>query len=393
MTGYFSTSISNIEGATDGLSDVVSIAPTEPVGLSFLRELLTEVVAVKASDLHLTVGRPPMVRIHGDLRPLELPGELAIASSELSAEDTESILRDLFTDEEWETFQEVLERDRSFEVEGVARFRVNIFLQQGALGAVFRVIPSKVPSLESLGAPGALGDMARLARGLVLVTGPTGSGKTTTLAAILDQANATRPAHILTIEDPIEFVHKHKMAVINQREVGTDTHTFAAALKHALRQDPDIILVGELRDLETTQVAISAAETGHLVLATLHTKGAAATIDRLIDIFPSGQQAQIRTQLANTLQAVVSQSLLPSKGGNGRQLVAEVMLATPAIRSLIREGKTFQIPSAMHSGSDVGMTTFDRELASLVSRDLIEYRVAYEAAQDPLDFARLAGRG
>jgi twitching motility protein PilT len=234
--------------------------------------------------------------------------------------------------------------------------------------------------------------MARLARGLVLVTGPTGSGKTTTLAAILDQANATRPAHILTIEDPIEFVHTHKMAVINQREVGTDTHSFPAALKHALRQDPDIILVGELRDLETTQVAISAAETGHLVLATLHTKGAAATIDRLIDIFPSGQQSQIRTQLANTLQAVVSQSLLPSKNGKGRQLVAEVMLATPAIRSLIREGKTFQIPSAMHSAQDTGMTTFDRELATLVSRDLIEYRVAYEAAQDPLDFARLAGR-
>ncbi|MCU1405330.1 MAG: pilT [Glaciihabitans sp.] len=387
MTGHAATLVGSVDDFVGGLEH------PEPAGFTFLRQLLTQVVDAKASDLHLTVGRPPMVRIHGDLTPLDVTGDISeIANGPLAPADTEAILRDLFTDEEWEDFQEVLERDRSFEVQGVARFRVNIFLQQGSLGAVFRVIPSVVPSLEQLGAPGALGDMARLARGLVLVTGPTGSGKSTTLAAILDQANATRPAHIMTIEDPIEFVHKHKMAIINQREVGTDTRSFAAALKHALRQDPDIILVGELRDLETTQVAISAAETGHLVLATLHTKGAAATIDRLIDIFPAGQQSQIRTQLATTLQAVVSQSLLPNKNGNGRQLVAEVMLATPAIRSLIREGKTFQIPSAMHSASDVGMTTFDRELASLVSRDLIEYRVAYDAAQDPIEFARLAGR-
>jgi len=358
----------------------------------YLTTLLTEVVEAGASDLHLTVGRPPMVRIDGDLAPLRLSADLATVGAEISVTDAEEILRPLFSDLEWVNFLRELERDLAIAVPGVARFRVNVFQQRGALGAVFRVIPTRIPSLESLGAPGAVADLARLARGLVLVTGPTGSGKSTTLAAILDLANSTRKAHIVTIEDPIEFVHSHKSSVVNQREVGSDTLSFATALKHALRQDPDIILVGELRDLETTQVAISAAETGHLVLATLHTQGAAATIDRLIDIFPSGQQAQIRTQLSNTLQAVVSQSLLPTKSGKGRQLVAEIMLATPAIRSLIREGKTFQIPSAMHSSTEQGMTTFDRELATLVAQDLVEYRVAYDAAHDSSEFARLSGR-
>jgi len=364
------------------------LAPAE----AFLHALLREVVAAGASDLHLTDGRPPMVRIDGELAPLKMSPAVASVASQLTSVDTEEILRSLFSADEWARFRVELERDRSLEVANLARFRVNIFQQRGSLGAVFRVIPSSIPDLEALGAPGAIGDLARLARGLVLVTGPTGSGKSTTLAAILDRANATRRAHIVTIEDPIEFVHSHKLSVVNQREVGSDTLTFASALKHALRQDPDIILVGELRDLETTQVAISAAETGHLVLATLHTQGAAATIDRLIDIFPAGQQAQIRTQLSNTLQAVVSQSLLPNKSGAGRQLVAEIMLATPAIRSLIREGKTFQIPSAMHSSSEQGMTTFDRELAALVARDAIEYRVAFDAAHDVIEFARLAGR-
>jgi twitching motility protein PilT len=354
--------------------------------------LLRAAVGLGASDLHLTVGRPPMARIDGALVPLPLGGLLAETVDDLTPADTEGLLRALLSDDDWDRFERELERDLSFDVPGLSRFRVNIYRQRGSFGAAFRTIPSSIPTLEAIGAPGSIGDFASLTRGLVLVTGPTGSGKSTTLAAILDQANRTRRSHIVTVEDPIEFVHSHKLSVVNQREVGTDTLNFSTALRHALRQDPDIILVGELRDLETTQTAISAAETGHLVLATLHTQGAAETIDRLIDIFPSGQQAQIRSQLAGTLQAVVSQSLLPRKGGRGRQLVAEVMVTTPAIRSLIREGKTYQIPSTMQSSREHGMHTFDRELADLVSRDAISYQSAYEASHDPIEFSRLAGR-
>ncbi|MCW2528806.1 MAG: Twitching motility protein, partial [Pseudonocardiales bacterium] len=297
--------------------------------------LLTRVVNMGGSDLHLTAGIAPCVRLHGSLAPL--PDWDALTSI-----DTELMMRSALSEEQWKQFELDQELDTAYPVPGVSRFRVNVYRQRGSVGAAFRTIPHAIPALEDLGMPPGVETFSQLTRGLVLITGPTGSGKSTTLASLLDMANRTRAGHIVTIEDPIEYVHTHQRCVVNQREVGNDTAGFAVALKHALRQDPDIILVGELRDFETTSVAVTAAETGHLVLATLHTQSAAQTIDRLIDIYPPHQQQQIRSQLANCLQGVVTQARAPTTDGKGRVAICEVMVVTPAIRNLIREDKVHQ---------------------------------------------------
>jgi twitching motility protein PilT len=350
-----------------------------------LDTMLATVVAAKGSDLHLTVGAPPTMRVHGTLH--SLPGY-----EQLTSVDTAMLLRSVVTPEQWEHFERTHEIDLAYSVENVCRFRVNMYQQRTAYGAAFRAIPFDIKPLDELGVPESVARFAQLPRGLVLVTGPTGSGKTTTLASMLDLANRTRSAHIVTIEDPIEFLHQHKRCLVNQREVGEDTVSFSAALKHALRQDPDIILVGELRDLETTSTALTAAETGHLVLATLHTQSAAQTIDRIIDIFPPHQQQEIRAQLSTALQGVVTQALCPRADGTGRTVVTEVMFATPAIRNLIREGKNHQIPSFMQSGGNLGMISFDQHLAERVRQQVITFEQGLELCHSAEDFARIAGR-
>ncbi|WP_298989357.1 type IV pilus twitching motility protein PilT [uncultured Pseudokineococcus sp.] len=346
---------------------------------------LTAMTALGASDLHLTVGIPPMVRVRGELA--------ALAGFEVCEPD--ALRRGLFgmlAQKQRERFEERLELDLAHAVPGVGRFRVNLYKQRGSVGAAFRAIPTELRALEELGVPPAVATFAHLPRGLVLVTGPTGSGKSTTLAAIIDLANRTRRDHIMTVEDPIEFLHQHKGCVVNQREVGEDTHSFGAALKHALRQDPDIILVGELRDLETISIALTAAETGHLVFATLHTQDAGQTIDRVIDVFPADQQEQIRVMLAGALQGVVCQTLCKRADGRGRAVATEVMMATPAIRNLIREGKTHQVYSAMQAGGQHGMHTLDQHLAELVRVGAVTYEHALEKSSNPADVARLCGR-
>ena len=367
-------------------------APTR-VGLSRARTasdldlnvVLKTMVEAGASDLHLTVGAPPMMRKNGSLVPVE--GHPAL--------EQESLQRTLFgilTQKQRELFEANLELDFSHAVRGLARFRVNFYQQRESMGAAFRVIPYEIKPLEDLGIPGVVANFAGLPRGLVLVTGPTGSGKSTTLASLVDLANRTRSDHIMTVEDPIEFLHKHKKAIINQREVGADTLSFANALKHVLRQDPDIILVGEMRDLETMSVALTAAETGHLVFATLHTQDAAQTIDRIIDVFPPEQQGQVRTQLASALQGVVCQTLCKRTGLPGRVVATEVMIATPAIRNLVREGKTHQIYSAMQAGQQLGMHTLDQHLADLVRTGQISYETGLEKCHHVEDFNKLTGR-
>ncbi len=359
--------------------------PGSPAGAAHdrLEGLLRHVVENGGSDLHLTTGVPPSMRVNGALGPV--PGETMLTGA-----DTEALARSMLSPATWARFEAEQELDFAHTVPGLSRFRVNLYRQRGSVGAALRVIPHEIRSLESLGLPPAVTAFAQLHRGLVLVTGPTGSGKSTTLAALLDLANRTRNGHIVTIEDPIEYLHSHASCVVNQREVGSDTADFAVALKHALRQDPDIILVGELRDLETTAVAVTAAETGHLVLATLHTRSAAATIDRLIDIFPPDQQHQIRTQLSGCLQGVVAQALAPTPDGGGRTAVCEVMVATPAIRNLIREAKVHQITTVMQAGGDVGMVTFDQHLAERVWDGRVGRDVALDLAHNPEEFRRLA---
>jgi twitching motility protein PilT len=358
--------------------------PTIPVAAprAELDELLIELIEVGGSDLHITVGVAPSLRVDGQLKPR--PG-----SAPLSPQDAERLIRSVLTDEQWARFEAENELDTAYAIPGVSRFRVNIFRQRGSVAGAFRSIPRTIRSLHELGMPDSVEQFAHLPRGLVLVTGPTGSGKSTTLASLLDVANKSRYGHIVTIEDPIEFLHSHAKCVVNQREIGVDTADFAGALRRVLRQDPDIILVGELRDLETTSVAITAAETGHLVLATLHTQSAAQTIDRLIDIFPPSQQQQIRAQLSNCLQGVVTQALAPRMNG-GRTVVCEVMVATPAIRNLIREGKVHQIPSFLQSSSDVGMISFDQHLAQRYTAGLISQYDALDIAHDQGEFKRLA---
>lgn len=350
-----------------------------------LDEVLARMVEIGASDLHLTSGAPPMVRSSGALVPLD-------GFPVLGAEQLRRTLFAILTQKQREQFEADLELDFAYALRGHARFRVNLYQQRESVGAAFRVIPYEIKPLEDLGVPPIVGSFAGLPRGLVLVTGPTGSGKSTTLASIVDLANRTRADHIMTVEDPIEFLHRHKKSIINQREVGADTHSFAAALKHVLRQDPDIILVGELRDLETMSVALTAAETGHLVFATLHTQDAAQTIDRIIDVFPSYQQQQVRTQLASALQGVVCQTLCKRSHGTGRIVATEVMVATPAIRNLIREGKTHQIYSAMQAGAQQGMHTLDQHLADLVRAHKITYEVGLEKCHNSEDYNRLTGR-
>ncbi|MET0866322.1 MAG: PilT/PilU family type 4a pilus ATPase, partial [Nakamurella sp.] len=309
---------------------LVGPAPPSLVGLGALDKLLRQTVGMGGSDLHLTVGSPPCVRLHGSLAALpDWP--------DLCPQDTQLLVRSALTDAQWQRFARDHELDTAYGVNGVSRFRVNVYRQRGSVGAAFRVIPYMIPQLDDLGLPLSIEKFAHLRRGLVLVTGPTGSGKSTTLASLLDVANRSRAGHIMTIEDPIEYLHNHHKCLVNQREVGVDTADFSVALKHVLRQDPDIILVGELRDLETTSVAVTAAETGHLVLATLHTQSAALTVDRLIDIYPAHQQNQIRAQLANCLQGVVTQVLAPRKDGTGRVPITEIMVINSAIRNLIRE--------------------------------------------------------
>ncbi len=351
-----------------------------------LQGVLQAMLELRGSDLHLTAGAPPTVRVDGSLRPLP-------DAEPLVAETIQRVMYAITTQQQRERFEETLELDFSYALTGVARFRVNMYRQRDSVGAAFRVIPFEIKSLEALGMPPALGNFASLPRGFVLVTGPTGSGKSTTLAAMVDLANRTRNEHIMTVEDPIEFLHEHKSCLVNQREVGEDTYSFASALKHVLRQDPDIILVGEMRDLETIQVALTAAETGHLVFATLHTQDAAQTIDRVIDVFPPSQQQQIRQQLAGTLQGVVCQTLCKTVDGRGRVAATEVLMATAAIRNLIREGKTHQIYSALQAGASHGMHTLDQHLAELVKGGRITYDVALEKCHHVQDFTRMAGRG
>ncbi|WP_177199624.1 type IV pilus twitching motility protein PilT [Cellulomonas sp. KH9] len=360
-------------------------SPGREDGDVHIDEVLREMHRLGASDVHFTTGAPPMVRISGALRPLDQFGTL-------TPEPLRRSLYSFLTQKQREKYEANLELDISYAVRGLARFRVNLYQQRESIGAAFRVIPYEIKPLEELGVPTSVGSFAGLPRGLVLVTGPTGSGKSTTLASIIDLANRTREDHIMTVEDPIEFLHRHKKCIVNQREVGADTHSFANALKHVLRQDPDIILVGEMRDLETISVALTAAETGHLVFATLHTQDAAQTIDRIIDVFPSGQQAQIRTQLASAIQGVVCQTLAKKANGTGRVVATEVMLATPAIRNLVREGKTHQIYSAMQAGADSGMHTMDQNLAELVKRGKITYEVGLDKAHHIEDFNKLVGR-
>ncbi len=364
-----------------------SIATIEPRAemREALDAMLTTLVQMGGSDLHLTVDAPPMVRIHGELHPLQ---DYPV----MTPRDTAELVRSLLSNPQWEKFERDQEIDLAYDLAGVSRFRVNCFQQRNAYGSVMRAIPHIIKPLHELGIPDQIARFARLPRGLVLVTGPTGSGKTTTLASLLDLANSERRDHIVTIEDPIEFLHHHRRCVVNQREVGVDTSGFAEALKRVLRQDPDIILVGEMRDLETVSTALTAAETGHLVLATLHTQSAAQTIDRVIDIFPPHQQQEIRAQLSTALQGIVTQALVKRSDGLGRTVVCEVMFATAAIRNLIREGKNHQIPSFMQSSGQDGMLTFDQHLASKVHENAISYEKGLELCHSAEEFKRLAGR-
>lgn len=349
-----------------------------------INELLELLIDVGGSDLHLTAGSPPQIRLHGELRPVD-------GYDRLRPAQIRSMIYAILTGRQREAFEEGMELDASHPVPGKGRFRVNVFFQRGSVGAVMRAIPNRILSLEDLGMPPVVRELADLPRGLVLVTGSTGSGKSTTLAAMIDEINSNRSVHVMTVEDPIEFMHQHKRAVVNQREVGADTTSFAAALRHALRQDPDVILVGEMRDLETMSTALTAAETGHLVLATLHTQDAPGSIERIIDVFPPHQQQQVRVQLAESLQGIVTQQLLPTVDGRGRAPAVEVLVAVPAIRNLIREGKGHQIRSAMQAGGRHGMQTMDHSLAQLVRTGRVDLRLATERAHNVEEFMNLLG--
>jgi len=351
-----------------------------------LSELLRKMIEQGGSDLHITTNSAPMVRVHGVLRPLEYP--------ELSPAETKQLAYSVLTDAQKHRFEESLELDFSFGIKGLSRFRANIFNQRGAVGAVFRSIPYEIRTFEELSLPPVIEKLCEKPRGLILVTGPTGSGKSTTLAAMIDKVNRDRHEHIITVEDPIEYLHGHKGCIINQREVHADTHTFANALRAALRQDPDVVLIGEMRDLETTETALRIAETGHLTFATLHTNSAASSINRIIDIFPSGQQAQIRTQLSMVLEGIVTQALLPKANGQGRALAMEVLVPNAAIRNLVREDKIHQIYSMMQTGQDkFGMQTFNQSLASLYFKKQITLEMAIARSSNQDELQDLISRG
>jgi twitching motility protein PilT len=349
-------------------------------------EVLLEVVDRRASDLHLTAGAPPMVRIRGRLTPME-------GYPALTPTDTREIIYSILSNAQRQRLENNWQIDFAYQIPGRARFRVNAYFQRSALGAAFRLIPFEVAPLETLGLPPIVAEFANKPRGLVLVTGPTGSGKSTTLASIVDVINGEREEHIMTIEDPIEFLHQHKKCIVNQRELGSDATSFSEALKAALRQDPDVILVGEMRDLETIGTAITAAETGHLVFATLHTQDTPQTIDRIIDVFPSAQQGQIRAQLSVALQGIMTQMLLPTADGAGRCVAAEVLIPTPAVRNLIRESKSHQIYSVLQTGGAHGMQTMDASLSQLVRAGKITRQLAESRAHSPEEFRRLLGDG
>ena len=348
-------------------------------------DLLRLMLERGGSDLHITVGSPPGIRQRGELVPVE-------NTKPLTPRDTMTMILGLLSEEQRRKFETELELDWAYSIPAVSRFRVNVFQQRNSMGAVFRVIPIEIPTIEELGLPKVCETLADRPRGLVLVTGPTGSGKSTTLAAMIDFINEKKPLHIITMEDPIEFMHRNKRAFVNQREVGEDTHSFSAALKRVLRQDPDVILVGEMRDLETIGAAITAAETGHLVLATLHTTGGPATVDRIIDVFPPHQQQQIRMQLSTTLEGVLSQTLLRSTDGRSRVMAMEVMLGIPAIQNLIREGKTHQMPTIIQGGASLGMQTLDQDLKRLLQAGKITFEEAISKAQNPRELAQMVGR-
>jgi twitching motility protein PilT len=348
-------------------------------------DLLRKLLEREGSDLHLTAGSPPGFRIRGEIHPLE-------GCEPLSPKDTQDVILALLSEEQRRRFDAELELDFAYSIPGLSRFRANVFQQRNSMGAVFRCIPLTIPSIDDLHLPKVCRTLAERPRGLVLVTGPTGSGKSTTLAAMIDHINANRSVHIVTLEDPIEFMHRNKKAYVNQREIGADTRSFASALRRVLRQDPDVILVGEMRDLETISAAITAAETGHLVLATLHTTGGPETVDRIIDVFPPHQQAQIRMQLSATLEGVLSQVLLRSADGVSRAMAMEVMLGVPAISNLIREGKTHQMPTIIYGGQAVGMQTLDQDIKRLLTAGLVTFEEAISKAKEPRELAAMVGR-
>ncbi|MBU0699786.1 type IV pilus twitching motility protein PilT [bacterium] len=348
-------------------------------------ELLKLMVEKDASDLHIKVGSPPTLRIQGRLYPIEM--------SPLRAEDTRGILFSMITEEQRKRFEEEQELDVAYTVEGFARFRVNIFLQRRTLGAVFRLIPLKIRTIDELKLPGdTLKLFSQKQRGMVIVTGPTGSGKSTTLASMIDYINSSCRRHIVTIEDPIEYVHKDKMSIINQRELGIDTKTFAGALRRALRQDPDIIMVGEMRDVETIALTLTAAETGHLVMATMHTTGAAMSVERIIDAFSTAHQPQVKAQLAIVLEGVIAQILIPQSDGHGRIVATEILTGTPAIRNMIREGKIHQMSTLMHTGGQFCMHTMEQSLKTLYQQNEISFEEALAASSDQETFKKLVGR-
>ncbi len=343
--------------------------------------LLNELFEKGGSDLHLTAGKPPMIRIDGAILPTEY--------EKLTPQTVQEVIYSVLTDDHKERFERNKELDLSFGIEGKGRIRMNVFRQRGAVAAVLRNINNRIMTFEELGLPGVTASLANLPKGLILVTGPTGSGKSTTLASMVDYINNSRPGHILTVEDPIEFIHFHKKCIINQREVGTDTDSFGNALKYALREDPDVILIGEMRDLETINAALTIAETGHLVLATLHTTDAIQTLNRIIDVFPSHQQEQVRVQLSFVLQAIFSQQLLLKASGTGRCIAVEVLLLNPAIRNLIREEKIHQVYSTMQTGLSEGMRTMNQALADLYKQGLINFKEAMSHTLDPKELQKL----
>jgi twitching motility protein PilT len=362
----------------------VTTAPAPAAGKLVLDDLLIHVLEIGGSDLHLTTGAPPTVRKSGDM--CQIDGHGLVTATTL-----QEMLYGIMTERQRKVFEEELELDFAYSVPTKARFRVNVYQQRGSIAAVMRLIPWEIKSLETLGMPAVIGTFADLKRGLVLVTGPTGSGKSTTLAAVIDKVNRTRSGHILTIEDPVEFLHAHGSCLVNQREVGKDTHGFRAALKHALRQDPDVILVGELRDLDTISVALTAAETGHLVFATLHTQSAQDTITRIVDVFPAEQQQQVRTQLAATLQGVVCQTLVKTVDGQGRAAAVEVMVCNSGIRAMIRDDKLQQIQGSLQAGAKDGMQTINAHLAALVRSGRISYAEGLEHCSNREDYVTLIG--
>lgn len=372
-TGMPGTSL--LRAASQG---VAAASKADADGEYSINDLMTLVVEKNGSDLHLTVGSPPMMRIQGRLWPTELPP--------LSAKEARRLMFEFLNNDQRERFERDLELDISHEIFKVARFRCNIFMNRLGLGGVFRVIPTEIKSLIDLRMPQILTDLARRNKGLVLVTGPTGSGKSTTLAAMVDLINNERQEHILTVEDPIEFVHEHKRCIVNQRELGVNTKSFTNALRAALREDPNVILVGEMRDFETISLAVTAAETGHLVFATLHTPSAPQSIERIVDVFPSHQQEQIRTQLADALQGIIAQQLIPTVDGTGRAVAIEILVNTPAVSNLIRENKTFQLHSIMQTSKQQGMQTMDQSLTDLLKSRKISPEEAYRRAFDKKAF-------